>query len=170
MTDMAMTRAFALALLLASAAAPAQQATLPNEAVPALDLQRYSGQWHEIAHLPGPKENLGARLEQHGSLYRALRESYGIEITMVEDTVETVLADPHTANLLDVDTGLPLLLIHRTAFDADGRVVEWTRSAFRGDRFRFVARQHLDEAGTPRGGDTDLASVPATEVEVPEEM
>ena len=52
MTDMAMTRAFAFAMLLASAAATAQQATLPNEAVPALDLQRYSGQWHEIAHLP----------------------------------------------------------------------------------------------------------------------
>ena len=37
-------------LVSASLAIPA--AELPNRPVPALDLQRYSGQWHEIAHLP----------------------------------------------------------------------------------------------------------------------
>lgn len=102
---------------------------------------------HEIAHLPGHRPDLEACLAEYESLYRALAEAYGIEITHVEDVVETVLADPVTANLLGVDTGLPLLLIHRTAFDAQGRVVEWTRSAFRGDRFRFVTRQHLDGQG-----------------------
>ena len=34
------------------ASAPAAAATLPNQPVPSLDLQRYLGQWHEIAHLP----------------------------------------------------------------------------------------------------------------------
>ena len=41
-----------LALLLAAGVANAQDAGLANVPVPALDLQRYSGQWHEIAHLP----------------------------------------------------------------------------------------------------------------------
>ncbi len=99
---------------------------------------------HEVAHLPGSLVGLADELAARGSLYRALREAYGIEIVTVEDTVETVLADPVQASLLDVDTGLPLLLIHRTALDADGHVVEWTRSVFRGDRFRFVARHRLD--------------------------
>jgi GntR family transcriptional regulator len=54
------------------------------------------------------------------------------------------------ASLLGVDTGLPILLVHRTARDADGRVVEWTRSVFRGDRFRFVAR-HGMEVPAPAG-------------------
>lgn len=45
------TRVLALALLLASATATAQDA-LPNAPVTSLDLRRYSGQWHEIAHLP----------------------------------------------------------------------------------------------------------------------
>ena len=49
-------------------------------------------------------------------------------------------ADPVEASLLGVDTGLPILLVHRTARDNTGRPVEWTRSVFRGDRFRFVAR------------------------------
>ncbi|RZA21152.1 MAG: hypothetical protein EOP93_03855 [Lysobacteraceae bacterium] len=41
-----------LAVALAIGTANAQDIALPNESVPALDLQRYSGQWHEIAHLP----------------------------------------------------------------------------------------------------------------------
>ena len=47
-----MSRSLLLALALASGAAIAQDAPLPNTSVAALDLQRYSGQWHEIAHLP----------------------------------------------------------------------------------------------------------------------
>ncbi len=100
---------------------------------------------HEIAHVPGPLPNLEGRLANLGSLYRTLREVFGIEIAAVEDVVETALADPVEASLLGVDTGLPMLLVHRTGWDADGRVVEWTRSVFRGDRFRFVARHRLDD-------------------------
>ena len=47
-----MTRYLLLAAALATGAASAQDAPLANESVPALDLQRYSGEWHEIAHLP----------------------------------------------------------------------------------------------------------------------
>jgi apolipoprotein D and lipocalin family protein len=50
-----MNRSFLLALALAagsSFAAGLPPAVLPNDPVPALDLQRYAGQWHEIAHLP----------------------------------------------------------------------------------------------------------------------
>lgn len=47
-----MIRSLLLALALASGAAGAQDAALPNDSVPALDLQRYGGEWHEIAHLP----------------------------------------------------------------------------------------------------------------------
>lgn len=98
---------------------------------------------HEVALLPGPLPDLAERLAEHSSLYRALHESYSIDIATVEDTVETVLADPVIADLLDVDTGLPLLLIHRTAWDAEGRTVEWSTGRFRGDRFRFISRQQL---------------------------
>lgn len=46
-----MVRSLLLALALASGAAAAQDTGLPNASVPALDLQRYRGEWHEIAHL-----------------------------------------------------------------------------------------------------------------------
>ena len=96
---------------------------------------------HETAFLPGRLPRLRAELERHGSLYRTLREVYGIEIDAAEDSVETALASPLHAGLLGCDTGLPMLLVCRTAWDRAGRPVEFTRSVFRGDRFRFVARR-----------------------------
>jgi GntR family transcriptional regulator len=95
---------------------------------------------HESATLVGDLPDLRAELERRGSLYATLREAYGIEVAEVEDEVQTRLADPAEAAHLDVETGHPLLLVHRLARDPDGRPVEWTRSVFRGDRFRFVAR------------------------------
>lgn len=31
-------------------------------------------------------------------------------------------------------------MVHRLGRDADGLALEWTRSIYRGDRFKFVAR------------------------------
>ena len=104
---------------------------------------------HEVAHLPGVFPGLAEELAARGSLYRTLDEVYGRVVDAVEDSVETTLADPVSADLLGVDTGLPLLLVHRTAWDRDGHPVEWTRSLFRGDRFRFVSRHRLEDARHP---------------------
>lgn len=95
---------------------------------------------HEIAFLTPALPRLADRLATYGSLYATLRQAYGVELARVEDTVETALAGPEEARLLGVDVGLPMLLVHRTAWDSADTVVEWTRSMFRGDRFRFVAR------------------------------
>lgn len=103
---------------------------------------------HEIAYLKGPLPRLRAELEERGSLYQTLREAYSIQLVTVEDVVETAMADPFEASLLGVETGLPMLLVHRTAWDTSGRPVEWTRSVFRGDRFRFVARHQLESGDT----------------------
>ena len=100
---------------------------------------------HEIAHLAGPLPDLANQLARRGSLYLTLDEAFGIQLASVEDVVETALADPVEADLLGVDTGLPILLVHRTGRDANGRPVEWTRSVFRGDRFRFVARHRVSD-------------------------
>ena len=76
----------------------------------------------------GPLPALAEELAERGSLYRTMREAYGIDLAAVEDIVETALADPVSRDLLEVDTGLPMLLVHRTGWDDSGRVVEWTRS------------------------------------------
>jgi GntR family transcriptional regulator len=98
---------------------------------------------HETAFLAGDLPELARNVEVRGSLYAALGEDYGIRISEVEDTVETKLAGPDEVRLLDVEMGAPMLLVHRQGFTLDGKPVEWTRSVFRGDRFRFVARMHV---------------------------
>lgn len=95
---------------------------------------------HEIAWLPGKLPRLKSYLAKAGSLYAVLSDIYGIRIDDVEDTVETALAGPADVRLLGIEMGTPLLVVHRLARDASGVPVEWTRSAFRGDRFRFVSR------------------------------
>ncbi|WP_253468204.1 GntR family transcriptional regulator [Paenarthrobacter sp. A20] len=95
---------------------------------------------HEMAWLPGKLPRFKSNLAKAGSLYAVLADVYGIHIADVEDTVETALAGPADVRLLGIEMGAPLLVVHRMARDAAGAPVEWTRSAFRGDRFRFVSR------------------------------
>lgn len=95
---------------------------------------------HEVAWLPGKLPRFRANLAKAGSLYVALATVYDIHISDVEDTVETALAGPHEVRLLGIEMGAPLLVVHRLGRDSAGAPVEWTRTAFRGDRFRFVSR------------------------------
>lgn len=93
----------------------------------------------EVAHLNGTLPRLRQELERHNSLYAALREVYAISFARAEDVVECAPASPREAALLDVEPGAPMLAIHRTGYNADDTPIEYTRSVFRGDRFRFVA-------------------------------
>ncbi|MFI6458255.1 GntR family transcriptional regulator [Streptosporangium amethystogenes] len=83
---------------------------------------------------------LRRELEMHSSLYETLYNAYNVRLTDAEEIIETVLATPYDAQVLGVDAGLPLLLLTRHAFDADGNPVEWAQSLYRGDRYKFVTR------------------------------
>ncbi|MDR7301572.1 GntR family transcriptional regulator [Haloactinomyces albus] len=94
----------------------------------------------ETTHLPLPRfPGLSAQLEAGVSLYRVLRGHYGIEFATAEETIETALASPEEAETLGTEVGLPMLLLSRHSFDTEGRPVEWVRSVYRGDRYKFVA-------------------------------
>jgi GntR family transcriptional regulator len=56
-----------------------------------------------------------------------------------EELVETVIASPREAELLRATQSLPMLLLHRTSRDVDGRPIESVRSLYRGDRVGFGA-------------------------------
>jgi GntR family transcriptional regulator len=95
----------------------------------------------DTSHLPARRfPGLRRQLERHASLYETLRTVYGIQLAEAEETIETVLADPHDAQLLGVDTGIPLLLLSRHAIDSTGQPVEFAQSWYRGDRYKFVTR------------------------------
>ncbi|WP_043654877.1 GntR family transcriptional regulator [Nocardia thailandica] len=84
---------------------------------------------HRFAHLY-------ADYDPTTSLYAAIRHS-GTALARASERVETVLATPREAGLLECTTALPMLLLHRRSVDAAGEPVERVRSLYRGDRVAF---------------------------------
>jgi GntR family transcriptional regulator len=69
-----------------------------------------------------------------GSLYRLLREKYGLWIGHGERRLEAVAAGPKEARLLDVALGSPLLMLESVAYRDDGQPFEYSVALQRGDR------------------------------------
>jgi GntR family transcriptional regulator len=84
--------------------------------------------------------DVGESLTGWVSLYRLLRDRYDTQIAGGEETVEAGAADTATAELLNVEAGAPLLVLHRRSWEADGRPIEWSESLYRGDRYRMAVR------------------------------
>ncbi|WP_330185438.1 GntR family transcriptional regulator [Nocardia sp. NBC_01503] len=72
------------------------------------------------------------------SLYAATR-SMGVDYASATERIETVLASPREAALLECTTALPMLLLHRRSIGTDGIPIERVRSLYRGDRIAFQA-------------------------------
>lgn len=74
------------------------------------------------------------------SLYRTLRERYGIRVSLADEILEARNASRQEAALLEVAPRSSLLLISRTLWSVEGKPVETARSLYRGDRYRAVLR------------------------------
>lgn len=84
--------------------------------------------------------DIDAVLGASGSLYQLLRSRYGVELAWGEETIEARVATEREADLLGIPLGSPVLLLCRQSFDPDGKPVEYVRSVYRADRFRFRTR------------------------------
>jgi GntR family transcriptional regulator len=88
----------------------------------------------ELARFPGIEKIDFAE----DSLYRVLREQYGVRFTRVDEVLEAHAASRAEARLLEVSPRTSLLYVERTVWGSDGRPVETSQSSFRGDRYRAV--------------------------------
>lgn len=82
------------------------------------------------SHLP-PIEEIG------DSLYAAL-DTKGNKPQKGRQKVRASLASPTEAGLLSIQENSEVLRIERVTWLDDGTVIEFTRSAYRGDRYEFV--------------------------------
>ncbi|MFT4257370.1 MAG: GntR family transcriptional regulator [Pseudoxanthomonas sp.] len=89
-----------------------------------------------LALLPEPQ-----RIE--GSLYAAL-DHWGHRPKRALQRLRAVALEAEAARHLQLPIGSPGLLVERRAFLGDGRVVESTRSFYRGDAYDFVAELHSE--------------------------
>jgi GntR family transcriptional regulator len=71
-----------------------------------------------------------------GSLFRLLRDKYGMRIGRGERTLEAVAANQWEARTLDLALASPLLRLDSKAYLPDGRAFEYSRTLQRGDRAR----------------------------------
>ena len=77
------------------------------------------------------------RIDEGQSLYAALAARSHRPVRGLQ-RLQASLATAAEAKLLSIPVGAAILRIERRAFLADGRPVEFTRSAYRGDRYDFM--------------------------------
>ncbi|MDV3128557.1 GntR family transcriptional regulator [Mycobacterium sp. 21AC1] len=70
------------------------------------------------------------------SLYAAIR-ARGVQFGSATERIETALASPREAELLESTTAMPMLLLNRRSVDTDGLPIELVRALYRGDRIAF---------------------------------
>jgi GntR family transcriptional regulator len=57
-----------------------------------------------------------------------------------EQELEAAIVRPGEAEWLEIELGAPVMLIHRTTYDAEMKPVEFVKSVYRGDKYSFVAK------------------------------
>ena len=78
------------------------------------------------------------------SLYEVLAKS-GLRPVRALQKILAINLGHANADLLEVDPGDAGLSIERTSYLSDGRVVEFTKSIYRGDTYNFVAELRLSQ-------------------------
>jgi GntR family transcriptional regulator len=85
------------------------------------------------ARLPGlAVDDLGG-----GSLYQLLEERCGVQIRSAVQRLHATVLDEDEARLLGVPAFSPSLLIERTTLSSRGEPIEFAKSLYRADRYRF---------------------------------
>src|SRR5205823_8466081 len=79
-----------------------------------------------------------ADFEDH-SFYELLEERYGIVIASGTQSIEPTVTSEEESEVLGVPLHTPAFLFERTTVSESGRIVEFVRSIYRGDRYRLVA-------------------------------
>jgi GntR family transcriptional regulator len=99
----------------------------------------------EVLYLNAERfDGISAALGENVSFYQLLHSDYGVELASAEETIEAAVAGPREAKLLGCSPAAALLLLSRLTFDTRDRPIEYVRSLYRGDRFRF--RQRLERS------------------------
>ncbi|MFC4617461.1 GntR family transcriptional regulator [Camelliibacillus cellulosilyticus] len=72
------------------------------------------------------------------SLYSHIEKDRRLRIANGDQVIEAAIAGGEETQYLHIAEGDPILLIHRHTFLQDGRPLEWVKSIYRADRYKFV--------------------------------
>lgn len=71
------------------------------------------------------------------TLYRTLEDYYRLELFEAYEVIEATGANQHSAKLLDLTAGAPVLMNQRTAYLKDGTVIEFEKVLYRSDIYKY---------------------------------
>ena len=74
-----------------------------------------------------------------GLLYALIVEKYGVPVVRAEETLTADAADPHTAEMLQIEQGAPVLALNRLTYTVDNQIIEVRTSKGRADKFSYKA-------------------------------
>lgn len=74
------------------------------------------------------------------SLYRVMREEYGLVLACATQQIEASRADLSESTMLEIEEGAPVLRSTRVAYDPNDVVLEYSTGVFRGDRYKYRVR------------------------------
>ena len=88
--------------------------------------------------------NLSWEMLETQSLYSIFSETYGLVIAHAVESYEAVLMTKEESQLLECEPNGPAFLIKRTTWDADGRMIEYTKSITPSSRAKFEINMYPD--------------------------
>ena len=81
-----------------------------------------------------------ARLDRV-SLFSILERDHGLEIVHADEEVDATTADPHSARLLGIPHGSPVLRIRQEIYSTKGKVALYVLGLYRSDRHTLLIRR-----------------------------
>ena len=111
----------------------------PEEAVFCLSRTRMVN--HDIIMYSVSYAPLSLNLPTDTSLYSSLYQQFsklGIMLSHAEECIEATLADAFISEKLQISQGDAVLKRSRTSRDKEGRIVEYTESYYRSDKYKYV--------------------------------
>lgn len=82
-------------------------------------------------------QDLSRIMLEGGSLYKLLREKYGYKFDYAKQSIEPVALNEYESNLLKLDHKTLALLFKRMTYLDDGRVIEYTKTINRSDKYKY---------------------------------
>ncbi|HET9408045.1 MAG TPA: GntR family transcriptional regulator [Candidatus Sulfotelmatobacter sp.] len=78
---------------------------------------------------------------ERGSLFSILEHDYGLEIAHSDEEIDATCADQHTARLLGIASGHPLLRIRQLIYSTKGKASIYVLGMYRSDRHILLIRR-----------------------------
>jgi GntR family transcriptional regulator len=97
---------------------------------------------YEVCYLPWHLAPGLGNDKMDGSLFKHLRDKYGLQIVRSVDTLKPIVTDAPIAGLLKIAPGLPSIRIQTVSYQLDHTPIEYSEGIFRSDVAHFIIERN----------------------------